>query len=157
MGKRKGKGNVRKPPGAGTGGGSSGSGKSSLGMVAIIVGCGVLAFAITQYNAVDQLAAEIDGVDPGVLDAVSDEDPSADAAAAAAKRRATPRELPHAPGVAVVELGSPQRDVEANGRVIDLAHGEMFDDLLRDSPDEIRAAAVARHHHKATKRRMKAA
>ena len=66
-------------------------------------------------------------------------------------------ELPHAPGVKVVEMGSPQRDVEANGRVVDLAHGEMFDDLLRDSPDEIRAAAVARHHHKATKRRMKAA
>ena len=37
-----------------------------------------------------------------------------------------------------------QRDVEANGRVVDLAHGEMFDDLLRDSPDEIRAAEAVK-------------
>ena len=142
-----GKANVRNPPGAGTRGGSGGASRW-IAIVGLVAACGVLAFVFIQYNAVDQMAAEI-------LDAVRDEDPSVGESAAA--RRTTPRELPHAPGVSVVELGSPQRDIEANGRVIDLAHGEMFDDLLRDSPDEIRAAAVARHHHKATKRRMKAA
>ena len=58
--------------------------------------------------------------------------------------------LPHADGVHVVDYSTPQRKLKLNGRVIDLVHGEMFDDIMRDTPDELRPGSVIAFYRSAT-------
>ena len=58
--------------------------------------------------------------------------------------------LPHADGVEVVDYSTPQRKLKLNGRVIDLVHGEMFDDIMRDTPDELRPGSVIAFYRSAT-------
>ena len=58
--------------------------------------------------------------------------------------------LPHAEGVTVVDYSTPQRKLKNGGRVLDLVSGEMFDDILRDTPDELRPGSIVVFYRSAT-------